>query len=273
MSVCACVGSSYAHVANAGDTQARSARECEGERERAGERGRERVGRRDVTLMDEPFSVFSPIRKGGKSEGGREGAGGIHFHFHARSAPFLSQDIKTDFLGGGAALLLPRPRPAVVRWSGPSGGPRKGRTGVAKKLNTEGRARARSRSSGCSLPSAFNLSSHAFRWWPLSLSLCHACGCVSCPVQLHGGRRCRICGWPKADPSSVRPQIFDANETSSFEIRQRSLSARARASEVGRGLGGRGSRVARNCTFARPPGGRGRASVVSGRKLCDLDKF
>ena len=98
-----------------------------GERERAGERGRERVGRRDVTLMDEPFSVFSPIRKGGKSEGGREGAGGIHFHFHARSAPFLSQDIKTDFLGGDAALLLPRPRPAVVRWSGPSGGPRKGR--------------------------------------------------------------------------------------------------------------------------------------------------
>ena len=81
------------------------------------------------------------------------------------AAPFLSQDIKTDFLGGSAALLLPRPRPAaaVVRWSGPSGGPRKGWTGVAKKLNTEGRARARSRSSGCSLPSAFNLSSHAFR--------------------------------------------------------------------------------------------------------------
>ena len=137
-------------------------------------------------------------------------------------------------------------------------------------MNTEGRARARSRSSGCSLPSAFNLSSHAFRWWPLSLSLSLSVMRVAVsPVQLHGGRRCRICGWPKADPSSVRPQIFDANETSSFEIRQRSLSARARASEVGRGLGGRGSRVARNCTFARPPppmreGARGRVSAVSG---------
>ena len=49
-----------------------------GERERGGERARG-GGAGDVTLIDEPFSVFSPIRRGeGRgSEGAARGAGGI----------------------------------------------------------------------------------------------------------------------------------------------------------------------------------------------------
>ena len=48
--------------------------------ERESEEGEEEGGRRrDVTLIDEPFSVFSPIRRGeGRgSEGAARGAGGI----------------------------------------------------------------------------------------------------------------------------------------------------------------------------------------------------
>ena len=86
----------------------------------------------------------------------------------------------------------------------------------------------------------------------------------------------------KADDPSVVRQILDANETSSFEIRQRaSHCANARDegtdARTDEGKEGRGGRFAQNCTFARTPRRRGqaRARVVLGdaSKLRDVDKF
>ena len=132
----------------------------------------------------------------------------------------FSQDIKTGFFGGGGALLpdgLVRLRAVVL-----ANEMRGRKEGLCSREGGGIRATGRT---GCSLPSypAVNLSSHAFRGGSAATLPC-ACSASNNETEA------------KADPRRwfAYPQIFDANETSSFEIRQRTTPSETKAWKEGR---------------------------------------
>ena len=101
---------------------------------------------------------------------------------------------------------------------------------------------------------------------------------------------CRVPVWrpttkPKADPGRwfAYPQIFDANETSSFEIRQRTTPSETKVWKEGRREGKGRRRYVHSCcaelhfrkAAAANAGGSPRASQCGFRrgKPCDVDKF
>ena len=212
-------------------------------------------------------------------------------HFDGRAVQCFFSD-KEWSEEGGVRALLPFPRilkrtfsmparrlcPGIIATSrgGRSDGPRKGR-GVAEKFTTLWGGGGHGGKVVRLLPSALNLSSHAFRWWPHCL-----CAAPASLVQLHGAGAVPYLRTveTKADDPSVVRQILDANETSSFEIRQRAshcANARDEGTDARTDKGRRGAAVALR-RIALSQGrrrGQARARVVLGdaSKLRDVDKF